>query len=168
MMTPSAALRFLATRKRTLDLYLQDKKEDTRYGFRIGNLKLLLRPQENVEVIVAIPACPIPNTPRWFAGMINLRGNLLPVFDIRQLLGKDNPEPPRWIMVFGQGNRTSGIYADTLPSGVKPDRPANEIHDLPDFLHGCVENILIQGDDMWIEVAFEKMFVNLRTTFWPI
>lgn len=165
MMTPTAALQYLAARKRKLEVYVQEKKADTRYGFRIGELKLLLRPREKVEVIEAVQACPIPNTPAWFAGMVNLRGNLLPVFDIKQLLNMQNPGTPKWIMVFGQGNRAAGIYADNLPSGVIPESTAVAKPDLPEILQDCVENTLIQGDNIWLEVAFEKMFGNLRAGF---
>ncbi len=165
MMTPAAALNYLASRKRKLDLYVQEKKEDTRYGFRLGELRFLLRPQEKVEAIKAVPACPMPNTPHWFAGMINLRGNLLPVFDIKQLLDMKSPEPPKWIIVFGQDNRATGIYADTLPAGVIVERPANVHPRLHEFLQDCVENTLMQGDNLWIEVAFEKMFEDLRARF---
>lgn len=165
MLKPVAALQCLASRKRTLDLYLQVKKEETHYGFRISDFNLLLRPQENVEVIEMIPACPIPNTPRWFAGMINLRGNLLPVFDIRLLLTGATPEPSRWIMIFGRGSRASGLYADTLPFAVKPGNKAGEPQDLPDFFRDCVEMALIQGNDVWLEVKFDRLFANLRNRF---
>jgi chemotaxis signal transduction protein len=165
MITPTAALQYLAARKRKLELYVEEKKADARYGFRIGELKLLLRPHEKVEVIEAVMACPIPNTPAWFAGMVNLRGNLLPVFDIKQLLNMQNLEPPKWIMVFGQGNHAAGIFADNLPSGVIPDSTAEIKPDLPEILQDCVENTLMQGDSMWIEVAFEKMFEDLRSRF---
>lgn len=165
MLTPTAALKRLASRKGGLDLYVQEKKEDARYGFRIGELRFLLRPLEKVEVIEPVPTCPIPNTPRWFVGMINLRGNLLPVFDIKQLLGADNPEPAKWIMVFGRGSRAAGLLADTLPASVMVDRPADARPQLPEFLHNCVENIFIQEDNVWFEAVFEKMFLELRARF---
>jgi chemotaxis signal transduction protein len=94
--------------------------------------------------------------------MINLRGNLLPVFDIKQLLDMTSPETSKWIIVFGQDDRATGIYADTLPSGVTIDRPADETPQLHEFLQDCVENTLMQGEHMWVEVTFEKMFEGLR------
>jgi len=165
MMTPTAALNYLALRKRKLDLYTQEEKEDTRYGFMLGAMRFLLRPQEKVEAIKAVPACPMPNTPPWFTGIINLRGNLLPVFDIKQLLDMKSPELPEWIIVFGQDKHATGIYADTMPSGVTIERPADVKPLLHEFLQDCVENTLMQGDNMWVEVAFDKMFENLRTRF---
>jgi chemotaxis signal transduction protein len=97
--------------------------------------------------------------------MINLRGNLLPVFDIKQLLDMTSPETSKWIIVFGQDDRATGIYADTLPSGVNIDRPADTAPQLHEFLQDCVENTLMQGEHMWVEVAFEKMFEGLRARF---
>lgn len=165
MMTPTSALNFLASRKRKLDLYVQVEKENTHYGFMVGELRLLLRPRVKVEAIKSIPTCPMPNTPQWFAGMINLRGNILPVFDIKKLLDMNSQEPSEWIIVFGQDNRAAGIYADTLPSGVIVDHPVDARPNMHEILQDCVENSFMQGDNMWIEVAFDKMLEGLRTRF---
>ncbi len=97
--------------------------------------------------------------------MINLRGNLLPVFDIKRLLGSEHPETPKWIMVFGQGSYAAGIYADTLPVSVTVDGEAEAPPELPSILQGAVERIYRQGDNVWIEAALEKVFMELRTQF---
>ena len=88
MLLPTVALTRFAPARNIQHVYKQKKTEPSRYGFKIGQLGLLLCLQEKIEIVDSIDPCPIPNTPQWFAGMINLRGNLLPVFDMKELLAK--------------------------------------------------------------------------------
>lgn len=60
-----------------------------RYGVNLPlptgeSLNLLLAASVPTELIRGSKVCPIPNRPVWFLGMINLRGNLVPVFDLVQ------------------------------------------------------------------------------------
>ena len=54
-----------------------------RYGFTVGKVALLMRSDCMSEVVKPPPIYPIPNTPPWLSGILNLRGNLVPVFDLR-------------------------------------------------------------------------------------
>jgi len=63
-----------------------------RRAFRLGRLTLLLQEQTVAEVM-DLPACyRLPNTPAWCLGLVNLRGNLLPAFDLHGLL-EEAPVP---------------------------------------------------------------------------
>ncbi len=164
MMPPTAALRrFTLDRSRLFE----DRRggEIARYGFSVATLSFLLKAGEKVEVIDAVPACPIPNTPQWFAGMINVRGNLLPVFDLKLLLNLDATTPSRWIMIFGQGSAAAGIPIDTLPTAVHAGEAIAEIPTLPELLRTCATHVYREGDRHWLEVSFESFFAQLRTKF---
>lgn len=165
MMTPTAALNRFSAGKRSIgDLFLEESRVDLHYGFRVGELKLLLKPLEKIEVINTLSACPVPNTPSWFAGMINLRGELLPVFDLN-LLMTQKPEPAKWIAIFRHNGRAAGIYTSTLPISISVDGQAHVQPPIPEILEGCVENIFAQGDSIWFETDFEKLFMALRARF---
>lgn len=164
MMTPTTALNRFADEKRKHDLYLNETRVDLRYGFSIGDIKFLLGPLEKVEVIDAAPACPVPNTPGWFAGMFNLRGDVFPLFDINFLITK-NAVMAKWIMVFNHNGKSAGVYIDTLPYGVNLDAATGVPPNLPDILRGCINNVYMQGDSLWFETDFEKIFLKLRDRF---
>lgn len=164
MMTPTCALNRFAAEYRKRVLYPDDNRPEVHYGFRIGELNILLRPLEKVEVIESMQTCPVPNTPGWFSGMINLRGELLPVFDIGFLLNK-NPTITKYIMVIRHENHSAGIYIDTLPTGITPEILSDSKSELPDILGHCVDNIYKQDDNIWLETNFEKFFQELRNRF---
>ncbi|HTT07917.1 MAG TPA: chemotaxis protein CheW [Gammaproteobacteria bacterium] len=164
MMPPTAALsRFTLDRRRLVEREI--KSETIRYGFAVATLSFLLKSGEKVEVIDAIPACPIPNTPQWFAGMINVRGNLLPVFDLKLLLDLELTTPSRWIMIFGQGSAAAGIHIDTLPTAVHTGEPITPPPAVPELLRACTTHSYREGETHWIEVSFEAFFAQLRTKF---
>mgnify|MGYP003952499105 CR=1 FL=1 len=45
-------------------------------------LGLLLPPGDVAELVRGARVSAVPNTPSWFVGLINRRGNLVPVFDL--------------------------------------------------------------------------------------
>lgn len=164
MMPPTAALsRFTLNRSRLVEK--ESKKEIVRYGFMVSTLSFLLKPGEKVEIIEAIPVCPLPNTPQWLAGMINVRGNLLPVFDLKLLLDLQVTMQSKWIMIFGHGSSAAGIYIDTLPVSIRTGEATVETPPLPELLRTCATHIYNQGETRWIEVAFDSFFAQLRARF---
>ena len=165
MILPTVALTRFAPARNIQHVYKQKKTETSRYGFKIGQLGLLLCLQEKIEIVDSIDPCPIPNTPQWFAGMINLRGNLLPVFDMKELLGMDKAGTENWIMIYGKGSRTAGIYIDKLPVAIQVEQKIEEQPVLPDLLKGYIRNLYGSADSDWIEMDFERLFSDLHAHF---
>jgi purine-binding chemotaxis protein CheW len=55
--------------------------------FRIDKSEYAL-PVENVaEILRMVAIAPVPEAPHWLAGVINLRGKVIPVIDLRTRLG---------------------------------------------------------------------------------
>jgi chemotaxis signal transduction protein len=63
----------------------EELESTRRLGFRIGNIGLLIGEQATCELSEVLQICTIPFTAAWLLGLINLRGNLVPVFDLYQL-----------------------------------------------------------------------------------
>src|SRR5581483_10415500 len=59
---------------------------------------------------------PIPNAPRHVRGVMNLRGTIIPVVDLRTRLGMPAPEDDRVtvIVVVRVGARTQGLIVDAV------------------------------------------------------
>jgi purine-binding chemotaxis protein CheW len=69
---------------------------------------------EVVELVRAVAVTPLPNGPRVVAGVINLRGNVVPVFDLRVRFGISSPplEPTDHFVVAKAGPRLVALRAD--------------------------------------------------------
>jgi purine-binding chemotaxis protein CheW len=75
----------------------------------------------------------IPNAPAHVRGVINLRGVIVPIFDLRARFGMGTTEPTRMhvVIIVTNGKRTIGLLADTVSDiiSVQPDsiRPVPEM-----------------------------------------
>lgn len=60
------------------------------------------------------PATPIPQTPGYIRGVINLRGAVIPVLDLRNRLGLGHTEPSsrHVIVVIQHEDRVAGLLVD--------------------------------------------------------
>jgi twitching motility protein PilI len=55
-------------------------------GFRIGNKRLAAGFHEVVEILPMPQVTPVPGAQPWLLGVANIRGNLLPIVDLKQFL----------------------------------------------------------------------------------
>lgn len=87
------------------------------------------------EIIRLVTLNPLPEQPDYVAGVINYRGEILPVLDLWYLLDKD-PPPLRaemGIIVAEIGGRRFGLIVEELV-GVKPLAPTPRPDDLVEEL----------------------------------
>jgi chemotaxis signal transduction protein len=68
------------------------------------------------EIIRVPPLTPLPGLPEPWIGVMNLRGELLPVIDMRQVVGTDaqTPSGSARVLVLGERRGEIGILADTV------------------------------------------------------
>lgn len=55
-------------------------------GYRIGNHRLASGFDEVREILPLPPVSPVPGAQPWMLGVANVRGNLLPIVDLKQFL----------------------------------------------------------------------------------
>lgn len=55
-------------------------------GYRIGSRRLASEFGEVREILTLPPITPVPGTQPWMLGVANVRGNLLPIVDMKQFL----------------------------------------------------------------------------------
>lgn len=165
MMTPTAALTRYVLDRSTMAA-TDRKRDEVRFGFRAAGWNFLLGAAENVQIIDARPVCPLPGTPCWCAGLINLHGILLPVFDLARLPDGGAGGNSRYIMVFGQGSRSAGIYIDSLPGAVTLNQAPEPVGSLNnDLVAACTDRQYRLGNLVWLETAFDRLFTGLSLRF---
>lgn len=83
------------------------------------------------------PVTPIPNTPRYIKGVINLRGSIVPIVDLRERFGLESvPYGPTTVVIVLKvvddvRDRVMGIVVDAVSDvyNIRPD----ELKPAPDF-----------------------------------
>ena len=55
-------------------------------GYRLGQRRLASGFDEVVEILAMPPVTPVPGAQTWMLGVANIRGNLLPIVDLKQFL----------------------------------------------------------------------------------
>lgn len=66
------------------------------------------------EIIIPQKIFPVPTTPPHVLGVINLRGNIVPIVDIRPALALPRQSNPGQIAVLKQGQTVLGIVVDSV------------------------------------------------------
>lgn len=94
------------------------------------------------------PVSRIPNVPHYEKGVVNLRGSIVPIIDLREKLGIKRTEyTPLTVVVVLQTNdnnktRTMGVVVDSVSDVINLDK--TKIQDAPDF-GAKVSNEFING-----------------------
>jgi purine-binding chemotaxis protein CheW len=85
-------------------------------AFCLGNEKYCVRIQHVLEVLDVTNINKLPCTLRYFAGVINLRGNILTLMDISQLVGVEmsSDDPSKTVVVIEVDDETAGIVVDKV------------------------------------------------------
>ena len=98
------------------------------------------------EIIRGAPITSVPNAPSFVEGVTNLRGNIIPVIDLRKRLNlsteRQNPGK-NWILILDIGGRITGFIVDAVTEVLKVDRDA--IEPPPDIVVAGLESQYLQG-----------------------
>jgi purine-binding chemotaxis protein CheW len=97
-----------------LDVHARGKLE--LISFEIGGQSFCIDIRAVREIRGWTPATPMPHTPSFIQGVINLRGTVMPVIDLRNRLGLGETEPSaRHVNVVVQHEgRVAGLLVDAV------------------------------------------------------
>ena len=89
-------------------------------------------PLLSVKEVLAIPdITPVPQTPAHFLGIINLRGNVISVMDLRAKFGiKSTTADETTVIILDFGDYQLGVVVDRVDSvlSVNPEQISNKPH----------------------------------------
>lgn len=134
------------------------------YGFRLANLGFVISAETNSEVMEPLPIFPLPNTPSWFLGLSNLRGNIVPVYNLEKAFDiHADEEGKRYLMVLGKNDQAVGVMISGLPqplildeAHVMTDQPP-----LPKSLREFATKTYMIDQQPWIEFDHRDFFQAL-------
>jgi twitching motility protein PilI len=139
------------------------EKEVGRYGFKIGELGLLIQPGSGSEVLQMPTIWSLPGAPPWMMGLINLRGNLVPIFELKMVLGlaQRNAETKPLVLIFDQGDKAVGIVIDDYPKPLSALNLLPNLPQLPTALSGHVHKGYVKDAMIWLEFDQNSFFEEL-------
>ena len=111
-------------------LNLDDAVDSQKYLiFMAGHLKLRVVAEDVVEILNNQVITYLPMVPDFIRGIINMRGQMIPILDIRARLGMEPQEGDDLVVVINLGDVQLGILVDGVDQML--DIPKNNIHPLP-------------------------------------
>ena len=146
-------------------------------GFEIGKEQFGVNILAVQEIIRSAPVTNVPNSPMFVEGVINLRGDIVPVIDLRKRLnlyqGDDEEtstsktstsnEIKNWVLILNIGERVIGFIVDSVTEVLKIEE--DSIEPPPDIIIAGLENQYIQGvcninDALLIILEFDRILFN--------
>lgn len=125
-----------------------------RQGFLIGPLGLMVDYAHGSELTEMPRVHRLPHAPAWFAGICNLHGALVPVFDLALRLGVERGARAKpMLLVLGHGADAAGMVVDGIPTRLR--FTADELTDaasVPELLEGLVMRAALIGERLWFDL----------------
>lgn len=90
-------------------------------SFTLSGRKFAIEIPFICEIASKMRTTPVPGVPPYVKGIYDLRGQLLPVFDLRSLLGlpKEEATTPDWALVIGHSQPEFLILSESLPEMIQ-------------------------------------------------
>lgn len=131
---------------------------------------LLLPVGTSAEILRATRICSMPNTPPWSVGLANVRGNVVPVFDLLRYFSLGSVSVMRQqradIVTVGVGTAAFAIPVKREPHillvGANPAQapPPTELRDFAGAAH-------LDGGVCWFEFLFDHWLARLAVDASP-
>jgi purine-binding chemotaxis protein CheW len=128
------------------EVALEKEKLIQLVGFYIGNEQFGVDILIVQEIIRKVPITAIPDSPDFIEGVINLRGNIIPVIDLRKRLNilqaAERKKDP-WVLVLNVAGRVTGFIVDSVSEVLKI--PKTSIMPPPDIVVEGLKSQYILG-----------------------
>lgn len=139
------------------------KAELRRRGLKIGNLNLLVPHDSGGELIEDVRLHALPRTARWCCGLINLRGHLIPAFDLHECFGLKSARAIRqWWLVLGHGDDAVAFPIDALPLMLQSvESPTVQAAVVPEALRAYIGKAYRIDGELWLEFLHQQYFTSI-------
>jgi purine-binding chemotaxis protein CheW len=149
-----------ATIEEEIDEDSQDTMEDLYIIFFIDGREYGIEIRYLIEIIAFQPVTFVPNLPEYVKGVINLRGKIIPVIDVRLRFGLPKIDYTEFtcILIMNFNNLSAGLIVDGVKEVLKI--PKDCIEPSPGFeeanMERFVDSIGKSGDTLKILIDLNK------------
>ena len=138
----------------------EDHDEYRRHGFKIGDTGILVPADMICEISSDLSLSRMPNAPGWLVGLVNLRGNIVPVLDLTVLLNIFKTDRTDFKQLFFKvDNDWVGILANGLPKplSLPPEFKMEKLPAMPWELRPYV-NSCYKKEGTWFDCDLRAIF----------
>ena len=136
--------------------FSKDQSKNIRYGYRVCGFNLFFDQSIPCEIISKYNIYPIPNTPKWIKGLINHRGNLIPVLDLYRYWSNEKSQEILPLLLFDSDKDYVGLFVDAYPIALEMDnfnkQDSVQTNSIPVELIQFVKSKYIINNNEWYEV----------------
>jgi purine-binding chemotaxis protein CheW len=135
--------------------------ETLHVSFKVGGGEYVLPAADVLQMESYSGSTPVPGTPSWVAGLVQVRGRVVPVVDLRARFGLPATPPTidTRVVVAKDGGRVVGLVVDSarevLRIAAEQFKPAPEI--LVDQASGWVKAVAQSGNRLVMLIDFKKI-----------
>ena len=164
-LSPSAALERFVPPKDFLWAGPEQVAERKRYGFCIGSFGLMIQADVGSEVLRPEAISSLPGSALYLLGLLNLRGNLVPVFDLSLVLGvaKSTESRGMLVLILDKGENAVGMVIDGFPQPLSALRNIAQLPALPAVLQEHVSAGYVKDERVWLEFNHQSFFEKLTS-----
>lgn len=146
------------------------------YGITSGGVNLLLPVGIYSELAFNPVITALPNSPQYFIGLLNMRGNLIPVYDLAIYINIDrqakntladhsalvnvHSRKAQQVIILGKGDDSAALLCDSLPQTFELSINAlsNRTSESPSSIKPFVARTFWLNNDDWFELDAVAMF----------
>lgn len=133
--------------------------------FHLGAQGFLLEPGTPAEMTELPPMTRLPFSAPWFEGLVNFRGDLLPVFDPQRFLFPDiGPGRGRYLLVLGDEAGRAALRADQVQALMITAEQMLTPCDPPALNEPAIDLVLgarRYGEDTFLQLDLERLLERL-------
>lgn len=138
-------------------------------GFRVGTQRFLAAQDEVAEVLSPPRCARVPGAPDWVRGLANLRGTVIPLYDLGHLLlGTPTPVQSRnRYLVLADAENPAGFLVDAVTGLRRFSRAQMQSADgapVADDLAEFVTGVFTEGDELRPVFSLQTVLLNRLAT----
>lgn len=137
------------------------------YALALDNLKLLIDVQTSCELFDDNVIYTIPQISEWLKGVVNVRGSVVPIIDLENLVTGKNQVSNKnsKIIIINIENHPFGLFLDQLPKIITFDSNSelSDFTKLPHSIQPFVRFAYLQDKEIWAAIDFQN-FIQSKTS----
>ncbi len=130
-------------------------------AYRVGTRHLASAFNEVVEILAVPPITPVPGAQPWMLGVANVRGNLLPIVDLKQFLEGERTvmhEGQRMLLMRQQGGDVAVLIDELYGQRGFTDQQQTDLESLAEgrYTH-LVDRAYRLGEQTWGILSLDRL-----------